>query len=343
MEDIRLFGNDGDYLILEALDGQKFRLMSDDTLRSAMKRENHSKLDAVSLTPREIQDHIRNGMSIDDITTLSGAPYDFVEKFAAPVLDELAHMVDSAKSVRITTSQDRYSDVSHVEFGQLVESRLTHGGGSSFVWTAKRGEFNTWNISVSFMLDDTDSFASWAFDPRKLTLSPENESAVSLSTNDPLTSTPIPKLRPVLMAEPNSSATEVLDTVVIETFSPESDEPQAPKAKESAPWITAARSAANLATAEEPVPQSAEPDQPLSATADLLQALRIKRGEREAAAEVSKLRETSDVVEAPKPEQTAEVVASEETAEVAPATLPKKGRVAMPSWDQIVFGTKTED
>ena len=104
-----------------------------------------------------------------------------------------------------------------------------------------------------------------------------------------------------------------------------------------------ARSAANLETAEEPVPQSAEPDQPLSATADLLQALRIKRGEREAAAEVSKLRETSDAVEAPKPEPTAEVVASEDAAEVAPAAPPKKGRVAMPSWDQIVFGTKTED
>ena len=344
MDDIRLFGNDGDYLILEALDGQKFRLISDDSLKSAIRRDTTSKLDAISLTPREIQDHIRNGMSIEDIVSASGAPFDFVEKFAAPVLDELAHMVDSAKSVRITTSQDRYSDSTHVEFGELVEARLGHSGASAFSWSAKRGDFNSWNVSVHFLLAGEDSFAAWSFDPRKLTLSPENESAVNLSTNDPLTTTPIPKLRPVLQAEPESGATEVIEPAPFELVSTSEVEPKSGITKTaSTPWVTQLIPVPNpepvASQIEEVAP--AEPEQPLSATADLLQALRIKRGEREAAAD-SASRQAEPVSRDLEPKQDAPEVFVEAEEPVIPVA-PKKGRAAMPSWDQIVFGTKTED
>jgi len=348
MEDIRLFGNDGDYLILESLDGQKFRLMSDEALRSAIKQDVSSKLGSVSVTPREIQDHIRNGMSIEDIASESGAPLAFIEKFAAPVLDELAHMVDSAKSVRITTSHDRYSDSTHVEFGELVEARLGQSGASNFVWSAKRGDYNSWIVSVSFALAAEESFAAWSFDPRKLTLSPENESAVNLSTNDPLSSTPIPKLRPVLQAE-----TEPSDALDIESspftaplvalVAAEEDHKTTPKT----PWVTQLASVIDPQPVENLPQESKQPESPLSATADLLQALRIKRGEREAAAE-SSLRNVdssdnpaSSQSSGDPAEQTGPVKeAQSETEAPVPA---KKGRAAMPSWDQIVFGTKTED
>ncbi len=343
MDDIRLFRNDGDYLILEALDGQKFRLISDDSLKSAIRRDTHSKLDAISLTPREIQDHIRNGMSIEDIVSASGAPFDFVEKFAAPVLDELAHMVDSAKSVRITTSQDRYSDSNHVEFGELVETRLGHSGASAFTWSAKRGEFNSWNVSVHFLLAGEDSFAAWSFDPRKLTLSPENESAVTLSTNDPLTTSPIPKLRPVLQTEPVSVATEIINPVSVGLAGVSEVEPDSGQSKiASTPWVT------QLVPVQTPQPvevrieeeTQAEPEQPLSATADLLQALRIKRGEREAAAESASRQNEPPAQEVEAKNETEVSIQPDEP--VIPVA-PKKGRAAMPSWDQIVFGTKTED
>lgn len=352
MDDVRLFGNDGDYLILEALDGQKFRLLSDDSLKSAIKREPAPSLDAITLTPREIQDHIRNGQSIDEIATSSGASFAFVEKFAAPVLDELAHMVDSAKSVRITTSQDRYSDSTHVEFGELVETRLGNSGASNFAWKAKRGDFNSWNVSVHFLLSGEESHAAWSFDPRKLTLSPENESAVNLSTNDPLSSTPIPKLRPVLQAEPESldpavdhNATAVLTppTEISKPFTspsePETILVPAPSKNPSGSWITQLVPLSDENKAAEPN-SNTEPDAPLSATADLLQALRIKRGEREAAAEMNLNTNHSDEQVVAPLSQT-DVAVEPETQ--TPPAIAKKGRAAMPSWDQIVFGTKTED
>jgi len=348
MEDIRLFGNDGDYIILEALDGQKFRLLPDDSLRSAMKQDNSSKLDSISITPREIQDHVRNGMTIEAIAEDSGAPLGFVEKFAAPVIDELAHMVDSAKSVRITTSHDRYSESTHVEFGELVEARLGQGGASNFVWSAKRGDFNSWIVLVSFALAGEGSFAAWSFDPRKLTLSPENESAVNLSTNDPLSTTPIPKLRPVLHSEQDRLDIKKIDSIQAEDNSVSVTEKVNPPVSDAkTPWVTQLAVVGDSKQNEPQLEGSQQVEAPLSATADLLQALRIKRGEREAAAEQEKKQSgANDTVAIPIvtiDTQASKVEPVADAEEQEPVAPPKKGRAAMPSWDQIVFGTKTED
>jgi hypothetical protein len=55
MDDIRLFETDGDFLVLEAQDGQKFRLLIDDTIRSSVKREKMQQLDSVSITPAKFK------------------------------------------------------------------------------------------------------------------------------------------------------------------------------------------------------------------------------------------------------------------------------------------------
>jgi hypothetical protein len=82
-------------------------------------------------------------------------------------------------------------------------------------------------------------------------------------------------------------------------------------------------------------------ESPLSATADLLEALRKKRAQASVAAEpevaeVAEVVEVAEVAEEPKTLPVEEIA----PAPIAPA---KKGRPSMPSWDEIVFGTKTED
>jgi hypothetical protein len=101
----------------------------------------------------------------------------------------------------------------------------------------------------------------------------------------------------------------------------------------------------------------------LAATADLLEALRKKRAgaaEKSADAEIpveSPINEPAEIapeptgpVETYEPETTRESASSAELSESAPTAAPepitppaKKGRPSMPSWDEIVFGTKTED
>ncbi|MEY5004906.1 MAG: hypothetical protein RLZZ594_936 [Actinomycetota bacterium] len=79
--------------------------------------------------------------------------------------------------------------------------------------------------------------------------------------------------------------------------------------------------------------------EPLSATADLLEALRRKRTERESASAGNQI---SDSKSADSLSKDNEVPAATENAEVT-GSAPKKGRASMPSWDEIVFGTKAED
>jgi hypothetical protein len=104
------------------------------------------------------------------------------------------------------------------------------------------------------------------------------------------------------------------------------------------PWITQITSVEKPEPVANPELEDLQAETPLSATADLLQALRIKRGEREAAAEAApQQRTTAEPTAAPS------IAADTSDVDDQPPVTPKKGRAAMPSWDQIVFGTKTED
>jgi hypothetical protein len=360
MDDIRLFETDGDYLVLEAQDGQKYRLLVDEGIRSSIKREPKVHLDSITITPREIQDEIRNGASIDELIKKSGASFEFIEKFAAPVLAELEHIVSSALSVRLTIAGDRYNDSTQIEFGEIIASRLVTSGATGISWLARKMEANTWHVIANYSLNGVSGSATWSFDPRKLTLSPESETAVSLSTQETINNSVIPKLRPVLaddqvgateVAAPiHQAPTEILDDVIpisrSNTFNA-IDEISPPQSFEKPAPSTPAAFAKKKETLED--------EQPLSATADLLEALRRKRSEREDSpvevvdlqpepqTEAIRIVEIEPVVtETQTSEHQVEQVSEKESDEASKPAV-KKGRASMPSWDEIVFGTKADD
>ncbi|MEY4391281.1 MAG: hypothetical protein RLZZ400_1024, partial [Actinomycetota bacterium] len=107
MVELRLESSDGEYLVLESPDGNSYRLLIDEGLRKAVRRESVSPDDSNRISPRDIQLEVRAGVSIDELATKTGASLEYLEKFAAPVIDELAHVVKSALSVRITMAGDR--------------------------------------------------------------------------------------------------------------------------------------------------------------------------------------------------------------------------------------------
>lgn len=346
MDDIRLFETDGDYLVLEAQDGQKYRLLIDESVRSSVKKEPIALLDSISITPREIQEEIRNGATIQDLIDRSGASFDFIEKFAAPVIAELDHIVSSALSVRLTIAGDRYNDSTQIEFGDIISGRLITSGASAISWVAKKLEPSNWHVTANYKLNGVSGSATWSFDPRRLTLSPESETAVTLSSQETLNDSPIPKLRPVdLVQQQQPQATIVQETIVLDEVIafPSLDTPVAVEQFEPS----------TPAAFKKPEQSEAKIEEPLSATADLLEALRRKRTEREDTQlqphpETNNIRvidfEPSAVAEVPKE---AQVIKSELPSEApdsqAEPKAPKKGRAAMPSWDEIVFGTKADD
>lgn len=362
MDDIRLFETDGEYLVLEAQDGQKFRLLVDDSVRSSVKKEPIARLDSIQITPREIQEEIRNGASIQDLIERSGASFDFIEKFAAPVIAELEHIVSSALSVRLTIAGDRYNDSTQVEFGEIIAGRLITSGANGISWVAKKVEPSSWKITANYQLNGVAGSATWSFDPRRLTLSPESETAVTLSSQESLSTGLIPKLRTVEQTTSTAvqPAESVAETVVMEDVISISSRFETPIAQEETP-IPSTPAAFKRTDSSELVAE-----EPLSATADLLEALRRKRTERE-----DTVREDTQLEPHPQtvnirvidfePQVTSETPATSETeaptgehASVESETVDvssneneskpaKKGRAAMPSWDEIVFGTKADD
>lgn len=403
MADLRLDSTDGEYLVLSGADGETHRLLIDESLRKAVRREAFSSADTEGLSPREIQLEIRAGVTIEELAQKTGASLDYIEKFAAPVVDELLHVVRRALSVRITMAGDRYSETTQAEFGDVIANRLASQGVVNQAWSARKSDNGGWQISCRF----GDSHATWAFDPRKLTISPENELAVSLSTQQSLTDAPIPRLRPVVatsveaaaatpspaVSPPPQEAKSVVTPVAEPAFAPEPtfliapDEASEPDFPEDhiAPVTSITADLGKTVDFEGvvefgrdsmPAPESAGTAD-LTNTADLLDALRRRRIEREQDV-LSAATGVIDIVVEPEAEPEIEIpepaaapatsgfiptfaepvqsVDSEdfdgvdepapETAavDVVEAEKPKKsGRASMPSWDEIVFNTRSDD
>jgi hypothetical protein len=297
MRDIRFISGDGESLVLETIDGEKLRLTIDNHIREAIKKQPASTAEH-TLSPREIQDAIRTGSTVEQLVSASGDDEDYVTRFAKPVLEELEHMVASALAVRVEIEPDRFNEVRHREFGELISERLRNGGASKIVWSASRDTPFTWLIRANFETMGGTGQATWTFDPRHVVLSPENETASGLSNKGGFGDSPIPKLQ-VLPTSPAATA----------------DDPGTPEE---------------------------------SKVTELLDAFKERREAAAALAQEEVIEEVFEDVEVFEEfpiEAVDEVIEVElvEEAEEPKTESPKKGRAPMPSWDEIVFGSKSED
>jgi hypothetical protein len=326
MTELRLIGHDGDYVLLESLSGEKHRLLIDDSLRAAIRRSGQTSSAPIQMSPREIQSEIRSGKSVEELISRSGDPRQYVEKFAGPVLDELSHVISSALSVRISIAGDRHTDISHIEFGNIISGRLEASGVENFDWSARRDEQQVWLLTANYLINGETRKAIWSFDPKRMLLAPENESAIRLSTQNSLAEQNYSKLAvaaEIKPEEPELGITQSLaDTQLVETGLPIG------RANE---------------LIEEVEETSAVPP------TDLLEALKKKRAERSS--------RDAEQVEPETNTQTLEIVTESQSGyeigeepqvepeEISPNPAPvrRSGRPSIPSFDEIVQGTKSEE
>ena len=401
MQDLSFVGSDDNHVHLSDSAGNEYRVIIDEDLRRAARGQSLTERDATLISPREIQLEVRAGVSVEELVSKTGASIDYINKFALPVIAELAHVISTALSVRLTMAGDRYSETTQVEFGEVVASRLANIGVVLYEWSSRRTENGGWQLRCNF----GDSVANWAFDPRKLVLTPENELAVQLSSHGTLTDAPLARLRPVAETQTSASPPAPIATPPVSSVTSEVPSPVAkaevtaqadPAAVESTPaagidWPAAAEQSTSrvnitadlgvTAEFEGVVPfgrnaaAASEPVNDLTNTADLLDELRKKRAvrERELNEAAAIAREQDQSVEDFTPsfedsdrlneDTTVEAAFAEfsssdqDEAEDLGATIEtqvietaaaedskgRKGRTAMPSWDEIVFGTRSED
>ncbi|WP_394279207.1 septation protein SepH [Microbacterium sp.] len=342
MEQLKVIGTEDGQLMLATESGDRFSLPIDEALRSQLRRvQRDAEPRANRPSPREIQAHIRAGMSAEEVAELLGARLEDVQRFEGPVLAEREHIVGQALAVTVLIGGE-LDPGAQPTFGNAVRAKLAEAGATGERWTSWR-EQNGWVVKLEFTANDVDHDARWSFDPRRSTLSPQNSDATQLSRQGSLPEGLIPRLRAL-----DSSALKDSSRFDSGAFGVRGAvEPEADAEPES-------RGASSAAVQQAAIKRA--PDAPVTSaeTADLLEALRRRRGQREPMPTETAPEERSsspvalfDALEPGYEQKSAEPEAPQASADVdadAPTEQTRrKGRTSMPSWDEIVFGARTED
>jgi len=223
MTTLSVVGVENDTLVLVSQDGQRFFVPLTDSLRDAVRHRNSGTPTAHRVSPKDIQSHIRRGLTAQQVADLTGEDVSYIQKYEGAVTAEREFIVDQALAVSVTT---RNGD--EITFGASIRERLE------------------------------EHVARWSFHQRKHLLEPLNDDATVLSRHEPMPTTLIPKLSAVTSSEPEPDR---FDSEIFE----------ASDLGETGPLL-------------EPVPYGrSDDDGRMADTADLLEVLRRKRGEREPA------------------------------------------------------------
>ena len=169
------------HLVLEDSDSRQFRVPVDERLAAALRTPDRSRPGQVEialesqLTPREIQARVRAGQSLDEVTAAAGISVDRVERYAAPVLAERAHVVEQAQRAPAR----RATAGSAPALAELVDVRLAAQkvAPDSVTWDAWRGDDDRWTVQLSYLGSGRARMASWVFDPRGRVLAPADDEA----------------------------------------------------------------------------------------------------------------------------------------------------------------------
>lgn len=346
MEQLRVIGTEDGTIILATEAGQRFALAIDDVLRAELRKarlERDREGRTVRPNPREIQSHIRAGLSTAEVAELLGVRVEDVERYEGPVLAEREHIVGQALAVPVLLSGDLEHDVQPT-FGAAIRAKLTEAGATGERWTSWKDE-NGWVIKLEFTVAEVDRDARWGFDPRRSTLTPSNADATQLSRQGSLPEGLIPRLR-ALDQSPFKDESRFDSGAFGPRRVPD------PEADVEAPEVAAPTSPAVQQAAIKRAPETSVTT---SETADLLEALRRRRGQREplpgteaesAHAPVAlfdALEPGYEGAEEDEPEEPADAAHVLREAEQAEASGRRRGRTSMPSWDEIVFGARTEE
>jgi hypothetical protein len=328
--------NDGTRLVLKAADSTEYTLPIDERLRAAV-RNDRARLGQIEieveshLRPRDIQARIRAGASAEEVAQLAGIPVDRVRRFEGPVLAERAFMAERARKTPVR----RPGENAGPQLGEAVQERLTLRGADkdAVQWDSWRRDDGTWEVLLVYRVADEPHSASWTYDPpRRLVQAVDDEARALIGeTDDSIATTQepsfpfVPRIARLPRDRPLDRQMERSATAPsVEPEENDSDRDSLTSLLEAVPsfrgdMVVPERPAPPEAPDTEPVPEP-EAEEPVasagagSAYADVLMP-------RSVAGHRDRLTGTTD--------RQAE----------ADGVRPGR-RAAVPSWDEIVFGTR---
>ncbi|WP_449277373.1 septation protein SepH [Leucobacter sp. GX24907] len=289
MDELRLVRRDERSLIVTTEAGEEYRLVVDDTVLAELRHLSRKEPSGARVRPREIQALIRAGRTRAEVVELTGLDESDIERYEGPVVAEREFILERAHAVAVRTEP---GDGDSERFGNVIAQRLESIGAEDASWSAWRDEDTGWMIGLDFRSRDVEHRAIWSFDHRKSVLAPASSDAVTLSKQGDVGDRLIPKLRVV------DSAADGFDAA---TFDSDEDS----DVEGDARTATGAEGSEAEETSPDSTPSDHETDPQaeferrreidqraisslpeddgdnLAQTADLLDALRRRRGERE--------------------------------------------------------------
>ncbi|MFI9226703.1 septation protein SepH [Streptomyces rimosus] len=180
--------NDGTRLVLKAADSTEYTLPIDERLRAAV-RNDRARLGQIEieveshLRPRDIQARIRAGASAEEVAQLAGIPVDRVRRFEGPVLAERAFMAERARKTPVR----RPGENTGPQLGEAVAERLLLRGADkdSVQWDSWRRDDGTWEVLLVYRVATEPHSASWTYDPpRRLVQAVDDEARALIGETD---------------------------------------------------------------------------------------------------------------------------------------------------------------
>lgn len=338
MQDVRVIGVESGALLLATDGGTEFRLPVTSSLTGQVRQANPESGPHKRVSPKDVQARIRGGADAAEVAAALDVDVEYVRRFEGPVLAERAFILDAAHRVPVTPVDDESPDT----FGEAITAKLEAGEATGIAWGSWKHVESGWQVRVHYTAAEVEHDAQWRFDPKTSTLTPDNGDAHRLShTEDEGIA---PRLRAVENDHQDTDGTR-FDSGAFRVDEPDEDvtnpDVQDRPLRAPLPRIGAA----------------VEDRAPGNETADLLEALRRRRGEREAAAfgeqpQDDGRRTSISVVDIPlqgfedssdtAPQPDARPASAPE-AEGGRVDRKKRNRRSMPSWDEIVFGTRPDD
>ncbi|MEV7103897.1 septation protein SepH [Streptomyces atroolivaceus] len=336
--------NDGTRLVLKAADSTEYTLPIDERLRAAV-RNDRARLGQIEieveshLRPRDIQARIRAGASAEEVAQFAGIPVDRVRRFEGPVLAERAFMAERARKTPVR----RPGENTGPQLGEAVQERLLLRGADreTVQWDSWRRDDGTWEVLLVYRVAGEPHSASWTYDPPRRLVQAVDEEARSLigETDDVAAPEPSFPFVPRIARLPRDRPLDRALDRQIERPAPEPEERVGGVSASERDSLTSLLEAVpsfrgDMVVPErpsQPEPPALEPAPQQEPEADEPPAAAASAGAGSAYADVLMPR----AVAGHRDRLTGTTDRQAEADGVRPGR-----RAAVPSWDEIVFGTR---
>ncbi|NHC46191.1 septation protein SepH [Motilibacter aurantiacus] len=317
MLDLRLVtvSDDGAFLVLADEKGEQYSLPVDEALTAAVRgdrsRLGQLQIETGELRPREIQTRVRAGESPEALSTETGVSLERVRRYAGPVLAERQHVAEMAQGAAARRAGAPEASV----LVDVVTARLEAAGVDlrTLRWDAWRREDGRWTVEAAHATAHAVALAAGAgpsrghftFDPATRSVVPDDDQARWLLGEEPVRRPFVPRIAGTDPVEDVFDGEAALDAGLLPAADDLDDEAAAAVRDEPQPVAGEADAEAR----DEPLPRRDR---------------RAGRRARRASAQGDRLTGSTD--------------------RQALADGVKPGsRASVPSWDEILFGTRPKD